>query len=254
MNRERDFDQTLMRWLDDGTDQAPERYVWAALSDVERTAQRGAWLASLKGSLMKPKAVTMVLSAVAVVLLAIVAYEILGSSRFAGPTEPSSTPRLIVVGDLSRILPPTEVDLNTGSPLPPVTGNQALRVLLPEGTDGFPRTGFIDARVTNHSGEGGYQTWSALFDTAADAQGGFDFLTTTLDVESTQGWSLGRSGEIPGLGDESMSYSGSAPFAGLRHVGVYLWRVNNVLLAVFQFNYNGGALDAIASEMDARAH
>ena len=108
--------------------------------------------------------------------------------------------------------------------------------------------------MTNHSGGGGYQTWSALFDTAADAQRGFDFLATTLDVESTHGWTLGRLGEVPGLADESLSYSGSSTFAGLRHVGVYIWRVNNVLLAVFQFNYNGGALDALASEMDARAH
>ena len=254
MNRERAFDQVLRHWLDDGADQAPERYVWAAIEDVERTAQRGVWQASLKGTLMKVTPAMTVLSAAAVVLLAIVAYQVLGSSRFAPPAEPSSTPRLIVVADLSRILPPTEVDLNTGSPLPAVTGLQALGVLLPEGTDGFPQTGFIDARMTAHSGEGGYQTWSALFDTAADAQRGFDFLTTTLDVKSTHGWSLERTGEVPGLGDESLSYSGSAPFAGLRNVGVYLWRVNNVLLAVFQFNYTGNALHTLALEMDARAH
>ena len=61
-------------------------------------------------------------------------------------------------------------------------------------------------------------------------------------------------GEVPGLGDESLSYSGSAPFAGLRNVGVYLWRVNNALLAVFQFNYTGNALHTLALEIDARAH
>ncbi len=56
MNRERDFDQTLARWLDDGADQAPERIVWAALEETERIAQRGARQALLEGLVMKLKA------------------------------------------------------------------------------------------------------------------------------------------------------------------------------------------------------
>jgi hypothetical protein len=95
----------------------------------------------------------------------------------------------------------------------------------------------------------------ALFGTAADARRAFEFLATKLDVKSAHGWRLERSSEIfPGLGDESVLYEGSAPFTDLRHVGVYLWRVNNVVLAAFVWNYDPATLRAIAGGMDTRAH
>jgi hypothetical protein len=257
MNREMDFDQTLRDWLEDGADQAPERFVWAALEDAEHTAQRGAWQASLEGIIMSLKPATPFLGIAAAVVLIFTAYQLLGGNAGAKPTPTPA--RLIVSADLSTIMPPNEVDLNTGSPLPAVTGHEALSLLLPEGSEGFPLAGFVDARVGYHAHlagymTGGYQSWSALFDSAADSQRAFRFLVTKLEVKSTDGWRLDRNGVNPELGDESASFSGSAPAYDLRHVGLYLWRVNNVVLAVFQFNHQEAELRAIAKWMDDRAH
>ena len=103
MNHERDFDQTLRHWLDDGADQAPERFVWAALDQVERTAQRGAWRASLEGLLMNLKPAAPILGVAAAIVLAIAAYQLLVGANVGNPDpSPSSTPRLITSADRCR--------------------------------------------------------------------------------------------------------------------------------------------------------
>src|SRR5258708_3643165 len=87
MNREPNVDEIVARWVDDGPEVAPERLVWAALEEVERTPQRGAWRVSLENAPMFKKIAVPVLGVAAVVLVAIIAYQ-LGTDRATG--EPPS--------------------------------------------------------------------------------------------------------------------------------------------------------------------
>lgn len=83
MNREPNVDEIVARWVDDGPEVAPERLVWAALEEVERTPQRGAWRVALENAPMFKKIAAPVLGIAAVVLVAIVAYQ-LGTDRGTG--------------------------------------------------------------------------------------------------------------------------------------------------------------------------
>lgn len=248
MNRKQDFDHTLRQWLDEGADQAPERFVWAALEDVERTAQRGAWRASLEGILMKLKPATPFLGVAAAVLLAIAAYSLFGGN-VGGPTTPTPIPipipRVFTTADLPTIIL-TAANAPDGLTVDATTtGYEALNTPLRSGTAIMNLTGFTDARMTNlNSTEaGGYVTWSALYETTAEAEAAFDFLLA--EHESAAGWGLKRSPAAPLLGDQSVMYDGAAyTFDDAR---IHLWRVNNLLLAAV-------ALDVVAvdSEMAAR--
>jgi hypothetical protein len=269
MNRERDFDQTLRHWLDDGADQAPERFVWAALEDVERTAQRGAWLASLEGFIMKLKPAAPILGVAAVVLLAIAGYSLFGGN-VGGPPTPIA--RTFTEADLPTIVP-TEanpldgcwtryssasdscgrliVDATT-------TGTEARDTPFRPGGPVMPATGFIDALMTNlNSTEaGGFVAWSALYETEAQAEAAFDALVNEHESPLV-GWGLVPSTTAPGLGDESVLYDGAAyAFDDAR---IYLWRANNLLLAAVAVDVAAvdpdmaAAVDHIADVMDQRA-
>ena len=103
MNREVDFERTIRSWLDDGANRAPERFVWAALEDVERMPQRGAWWALLEGTLMKLKPAAPLLGVAAVVIVAIAMYQLFGGNVGAR-NEPSPTPRTFTSADLPTIV------------------------------------------------------------------------------------------------------------------------------------------------------
>ena len=93
MNRERDVNDTVNRWLDEGADRAPERFVWAALEEVERTPQRGAWWVSLENLNMPVKFAAPVLGIAAVLALALaVGAFVLGGQNVGGPSDPSPSP------------------------------------------------------------------------------------------------------------------------------------------------------------------
>jgi hypothetical protein len=257
MKRDHDLDQTLKQWLDDGADQAPERFVWAALEDAERTAQRGVWRASLEGMLMKLKPAIPILSMAAVILLAVVAYRVLGGSRVGGPDEPSLSPRPMVVADLTSILPPS-----TGGFAPhsdpatftwpgcesstSVTGGHRIEI---------PRTGFVAARQTYLDGSHAdfYTTMSELFLTADDARRAFALIVANYESPVPDGCGFEPSSVNPPLGDQSVYYaippSGYGPIAAS-----YVWRVNNVVLTVFGTAGFPAELRDIADAMDARAH
>ena len=49
MNVERDTDRQLRAWASEGIDRAPERFVWAALDEIEQIPQRTAWRTRLDG-------------------------------------------------------------------------------------------------------------------------------------------------------------------------------------------------------------
>jgi hypothetical protein len=260
MNREQDFDQRLRLWLDDGVDQAPERFVWAALEDVERTAQRGAWQALLEGFLMKLKPATPFLGVATVVLLAIAAYQLFGGN-VGGPSPtptPTPTPRTFVEPDLPSLIL-TRDNAPEGMIVDNTTiGTVALNTPFQPGGPVMPATGFIDARMTNlNSTEaGGFVTWSALYETEAQAEAAFDALVNEHE-SALVGWGLVPSTTAPGLGDESVLYDGAAyAFDDAR---IYLWRANNLLLAAVAVDVAAvdsdmtARVDEIADVMDQRA-
>lgn len=86
MNREPNVDEIVARWVDDGPEVAPERFVWASLEEVERTPQRGAWRVALENAPMFKKIALPVLGIAAVVLVAILAYQQLGTDRGQAPS------------------------------------------------------------------------------------------------------------------------------------------------------------------------
>jgi len=259
MNRDRDFDQTLRHWLDDGADQAPERFIWAALDNVERTAQRGAWQASLEGLLMKLKSAAPYVGVAAVIVLAIAAYQLLAGPNVgnSGPS-PSPTPRLITSADLRDIVL-TEVNAPDAYTVDSTDyGAAALVVPLHAGGPLIDQTAFVDALMTNlNSTEtGGYVSWTALFETSADAEVAFDYLVT--EHGSADGWGMEASTVDPGLGDESVTFSGAAYDIFKTNI-VHLWRVNNLVLAAVAVgdvavgDANADRLLAFAELMDERA-
>ncbi len=74
MSREPSSEQVVSRWVDDGPEVAPERFVWAALDQVERTPQRGRWRVALEDTPLLLKVAVPVLGAAAVIVLAIFAF------------------------------------------------------------------------------------------------------------------------------------------------------------------------------------
>lgn len=253
MNRERDFDQTLKHWLDDGADHAPERFIWAALDDVERTAQRGAWWVSLEELLMNLKPAVLALGAAAVIILAVAAYQLFGASNVGGPSEPTPTPAAFTSTDLPEIIL-TEANAPAGLTVDATeSGAAALVVPLRAGGPFIDQTAFVDALMTNlnSTATGGYVSWSALFETAADAEVAFDYL---VDEHGSAGWEMTRSGVDPGLGDESASFTGAA-YDNFERNEVHVWRVGNlVLAAVGVGDFDADQLRSIAELMDERAH
>jgi hypothetical protein len=231
MNREHDFDSTIRSWLDDGADRAPERFVWAALEDVERTAQRGARWALLETAIMKLKPAAPILGVAAVVLLAIAMFQFLGGN--VGGPEPTPTPRAYSSEELTAIVLSEESAPDGLTFARSQTGGVSLVVPLRPGGPGFDQEAFVESLANYFDGPGtadayeGYVSWSALFETAGDADLAFDFLVT--EHESAEGWGLQPSTADPGLGDESVSYTGPAYDWDNAHVIV--WRADNLLLA-----------------------
>ena len=256
MKRAADIDQLLETWLDDGAEAAPERFVWAALDNVERTAQRGAWRTSLEGFLMNLKPAAPLFGIAAMVLLAIVAYSIFGGGNVGNRTVPTPTPRAFSVDELSTIVM-TDANAPTGMAVDATTtGYEALTTPLRPGGEIIPLTGFVDALMTNlnSTDAGGYVSWSAVYETADQAARAFAFLVDEHEAEA--GWGLQPSSEDPGLGDESRSYSGAA--YQFDAANIYLWRVNILLLAAVYVDASAvgdgdaNRLRAIAQDMDSR--
>jgi hypothetical protein len=254
MNREPNFDRTLRRWLDDGAEHAPERFVWAALEDVAQTNQRGAWVALLEGTLMKLKPAAPMLGVAAVVLLAIAMFQFVGGN--VGGPSPTPTPRTFSAEDLSRIVASEDDPPNGMSFARSNSGPVALVVELRPGGPAIDQSAFVDALVNyfdasdQADGYGGYVSWSALFETEADAEVAYDFIVT--EHESEEGWGMARDPDDPGLGDESVSYTGAAYDWTASHT--ILWRVDNLLLAAVGVeNYDAALVRSVADAMNDRA-
>lgn len=86
MSREPNVDEIVAQWVDDGPEVAPERLVWAALEEVERAPQRGAWRIALENAPMLKKIAVPVIGVAAVVLVAVLAYQQLGTGHGQAPS------------------------------------------------------------------------------------------------------------------------------------------------------------------------
>ena len=251
MNRERDFEKTLTDWLDEGADHAPERFVWAALESVERTAQRGALRVSLEEFFMSLKPAALAFGAAAVIILAVAAYQVFGGSNVGGPSQPTPIPQAFTAEDLPSIVL-TQANAPAGLTVDATeSGAAALVVPLRPGGPIIDQTAFVDSLMTNlnTTETGGYVSWSALFETAADAEVAFDYLVAEHGLV---GWGMTRSGVSPGLGDESVSFTGAA-YDIFETNQTYLWRVGNlVLAAVGVGDFDPDQVRSIADLMDAR--
>lgn len=116
MSREPNADEIVTRWVDDGPEAAPERFVWAALEQVERTPQRGAWRVALENTPMFLKFAVPALGAAAAIVLAMVIY---GNLNPAPSGTPSDTPL------------PSPAAVTTPEPTPDPCDREAVEVPTP---------------------------------------------------------------------------------------------------------------------------
>jgi hypothetical protein len=228
MTRERDFEHVLRSWIEEGADLAPERFVWSALEAVETTPQRGAWQASLEGHIMKLKPAAPILGVAAAIVIALAAFQLFGGN-VGGPDTPTPTPQVITSADLPNIVL-TAANAPAGFTVDATEiGLNALIRPFKAGGPMIDQVAFVDALMNNlNSTEtGGYVSWAALFETAADAEVAYDYVS---NEHGSVGWGMARSSVDPGLGDESVTYTGAAYDIFETNI-VHLWRVNNLVLA-----------------------
>ena len=251
MTRQTDFDHAVSDWLDDGVDRAPERFVWAALDEVERTPQRAAWVAKTEEFLMQFNRATPVLGiAAAVVLAAIVAFQILGSPSVG---DPDPSPRVHAPEDLPDIVM-SEANALEGMAVESetrTTGVAALFIPLAPGGETVDTSDFVDAlSVELGTSTGGFTTWTALFESPEAAAAAYAFFVT--EHESPEGWDLAASRLDPDLGDESAMWTGQQ--YDLLSARTVMWRQGNLLLAAVGWaDWEPEEVRLIADQMADRA-
>lgn len=258
MNVERDSDRQLRAWASEGVDRAPERFVWAALDEIEQIAQRPAWRSRLAGlaGRWRPQASLVGAAAVVVVAVAVLA-------RVVGPTPSPGSARDFVLADLPGIViwndtKPARWTLDSLVSNPHEVSVVPVRSLTGAALDRLPLpTGYLGGRYTDFSGpDAVFMSWAALFRSHADAAAALSFYEHELG--STEGWGLaaGRTD----LGDDGWRYTGTTTALTLPRgdeevpADVYLWRHGNLLLAVGGwFDANAAELRTVAEGMDRRA-
>ena len=251
MTRQPDFDRVVTEWLDEGVDLAPERFVWAALDEVERTPQRAAWVATTEDFLMQSKRAAPVLGIAAAVVLAIIAFQFLGAPNVG---DPEPTPRVYAPEDLPSIILSDDgaVEGLASQSETRLSGIAALVTPLePRGGATIDTERFVDAlRVDLTGAAGGFTTWTALFETPEAAAEAFDFLVTEHD--SPDGWGLATSREDPGLGEESAMWTGQQ--YDMVSAQTIMWRQGNLILAAVGWaDWEPEEVRMVADQMADRA-
>lgn len=260
MTTERDTDRELRAWVAEGVDRAPERFVWAALDEVEQLPQRRPWRARLDvlGNRLRPATAGVAVAVAAVIAVAVVL-------RVAGPDFGSQGPGRFTVADLQEILVwdhtmPATWTLDNLVSNPWEVIRIPIRSMNAAELDAFqePR-GYIGGRYTSFSGPDAiFMSWGTVFETPRDAAAALTFMQS--EMESPDAWGLER-GEPLTFADEGFVYSGETtallgPPTGVDpHPGtIYLWREGNALLAVGGwFNFDAAELRSVAEGMNARA-
>lgn len=261
MSVERDSDRQLRAWAAEGIDRAPERFVWAALDEIEQVPQRTAWRTQLEGLAIRLRPAAVLVGAAAVILIAIAIL-----ARAVAPNLGVGGPRDFVTEDLPGIvlwedtIPATWTLDNLVSnpwevsvvPIRSMTGGEIDAWEEPDG--------LAAGRYTNGLGpEVAFISWSALFESASQAKAALTFYEHEMAAE--EAWGLGP-GEPIAFGDGGRLYTGTTtaflgpPSPGNEAVGahVYLWRDGNLLLALGGYGKPDAAeLRALAEGMNARA-
>lgn len=189
---------------------------------------------------------------IAVVLLAVL---LAACGAAPSPTStPSASPsqRTFTADDLSSVLvseatAPDGLTVESGD-----SGAAALVLPIPPGGPAIDEAAFVDALTTRigHTMSGGYTSWSAVFETAGDAQQAFHFIAE--QHEAGTGWDLEPLTPDVELADQAVQYAG--PYGPWDTAEIYFWREGNLLLAAIGVgDFEADVLRSIAQGMDARA-
>ena len=256
-----DLDRAIGTWMETGVDRAPERFVWAAIDDVEHVRQRPAWVSVLDGALRQVAPVVRVIAVAAVLLIALGLFLAYGRQNIG---EESVGPPVFATDDLTGIV----VWDDTAPPgwtLDSLITTPADVLAIPVRTmdgEAWRAQGAMDdyvgGRYTDFTGEdAAFISWAIVFETAEAADGAFDLYRNEL--ESPDGWGLGA-GEAATLGDEGVLVSGDTTALTGDGGGdpvpmqLYLWRAGNMLMATGGwFEVDADELRSVAQAMDDRA-
>lgn len=267
MTKQRDFEHLLREWTDVGDERLPDRYLRAALHQIESTRQRGAWSAPWEGLIMRLQPAASILAVATVVILAIGAYLAFSGNNIGGP--PTLTPepsRTITAADLATIvLADTEApegmrhdDTVNGVPalIRPFNG-----VTDEDSAAALTQAGFVEGRYAEFSGDpGALLSWAALFETVEDAERSLALYETEIEADKGYGLGAGTDADIGDEGayfegDSVLNAGGTGPVGPTVHTRVYLWRIGPLVLAAGSHgDFSADDLRAVAEEMDARAH
>jgi hypothetical protein len=261
MNVERDTDRQLRAWASEGVDRAPERFVWAALDEIEQIPQRTAWRTHLDGVAVRLWPAAAVVGAAAVILIAIAIL-----ARVVAPNLGVGVPRRFETADLPGIVL-WEDTIPAGWTLDNLVSNPWEVSVIPirsmtssEIENRLEPDGLVAGRFTNGLGtpDHAFMSWAALFDTDAQADAALPFYED--EMESANAWGLGP-GQPTALGDRGHVFTGETtaflgPPTGVdpTPAQIYLWRDGNLLLAVGAFgDFDEAELRAVAEAVAARA-
>jgi len=259
MTVERDADRRLRAWISDGADRAPERFVWAALAEIERQPQRPAWRLVLDGWALRLRPAAGILAAAAIVLVVLDA----GLPLIVPNVGPGAAERDLTLAELQAVVL-WEDTMPAGWTLDNLVtnGDQVRLIPIRSMTDTELQAlavpdGYLGGRYADFSGpDSVFMSWGTVFARDLDAAAAMPFYER--EMATAAGWGLGPGTGFE-LGDGGFIYEGPTT----RLMGdpgepvparIYLWRHGNVLLAMAGwFAYNPVELDAVAAGMDQRA-
>ncbi len=251
MNRQTDHDALLRRWLEEGANAAPERFVKAALQDIETTGQRRLrWTLPRRHGMTIHRYAMYAAAAAAMIVVSAVGLAYVAGPRDTGTQTPSPaatvTPELITSAQLERISlhggPAVMDGSNAGiaaiyGPDAGLVagGDDALAALLPPGASTADLPASRGARYVEFSGpmlndprtQASLATYVAIFETPDGAHAAYESLVDAH--ESPEGWNLEPETTSEELGAERVHYAGPAYDRG--EVIVYFWRERNAVLA-----------------------
>ena len=260
MNVERDTDRQLRAWASEGIDRAPERFVWAALDEIEQIPQRTAWRTGIDGLAIRLWPAAAVVGAAVVILVAIAIL-----ARVVAPNLGVGVPRQFETADLPGIVL-WEDTIPAGWTLDNLVSNPwevsviPIRSMTGPEIDARPQPdGLVAGRFTNGLAPNlAFMSWATLFESESQARDILPFYER--EMEAADAWGLGP-GEPIAFGDGGHVFTGPTtaflgPPTGVDPTSaqIYLWRHGNLLLAVGAFdNYDRAELRALAEAMNARA-
>jgi hypothetical protein len=260
MKTERDSDRHLRDWVAAGADRVPERFVWAALDEIERVPQRTAWRSRLDDIAvrLRPAAGLVGAAGVAIIAVAVVA-------RVVAPHPGSGGSRDFVMTDLPRIVlwedtKPSAWRIDNLVSNPWEVSVIPIRSMTDADIERYPEPdGLVAGRFVNGlTPDLAFMSWAALFESEAQAAAVLPFYED--EMAAVDAWGLGP-GETIAFGDGGRLFTGETtafvgPPTGVDpiHAQIYLWRDGNLLLAVGGFfDYDAAELRGVAEGVDARA-